>query len=80
MELFEINRTQVAQGRVPARPIVERLDVEDYIRLGLVTGAIPSPVNQFSLQSGEEALPRSAVIALPAPLILTIIWWPATNF
>src|SRR5207248_11116160 len=61
---LELLGGRVPQGGVAADAVVERLDVLEDARPGLLPGGVPLVVNQFPLQAGEEALDRGVVPAL----------------
>ena len=57
---------EIAQRRVEAMPVVERLNVVEHVGLGLVTSLIRAMVHQFALQRAEEAFHRRIVVPSPS--------------
>ena len=64
-ELLRSVGTHVVERRVPASSVVERLNVEEDVRLRLGAGSIDAVINPFTLQGAKETLLWGVV--LPAP-------------
>ena len=65
--LLEVHGVEIPQGRVPARGIVEALDVIEHVLPCLVAREVGFARDPFGLQRGEEVLHRSIVPAVAGP-------------
>ena len=65
--LLEVHGAEIAQGRVPARGIVEAFDVIEHVLPCLIARAVGFARDPFGLQRREEALHRSVVPDIAGP-------------
>lgn len=68
--LLEVHGAEIAQGRVPARGIVEAFDVIEHVLPCLIARAVGFARDPFGLQRGEKKLSIAALSqTLPDRLI-----------
>ncbi len=59
-----LNRSVIPDGRVPALPIIEHLDVFKELLLGFVSGGVVPMIDQLTLERSEETLDAGVVPAV----------------